>query len=48
MKTYGLVERVATPTAPQNAQQMEYVTCKDLGDLAARVAVLEKEDVNNV
>ena len=50
MKTYDLVERVATPAAPQNAQQMEYVTRKDLADLAARVAALEKpekEDVSN-
>ena len=50
MKTYDLVERVATPAAPQNAQHMEYVTRKDLADLAARVAALEKpekEDVNN-
>lgn len=50
MKTYDLVERVATPTAPQNAPQAEYVTRKDLADLAARVAALEKpekEDLNN-
>lgn len=50
MKTYDLVERVATPTAPQNAPRAEYVTRKDLADLAARVAALEKpekEDLNN-
>lgn len=50
MKTYDLVERVATPAAPQNAPQAEYVTRKDLADLAARVAALEKpekEDLNN-
>lgn len=50
MKTYDLVERVATPTAPQNAPQAEYVTRKDLADLAARVAALEKpekEELNN-
>mgnify|MGYP004655114195 CR=1 FL=1 len=50
MKTYDLVERVATPTAARSDPQAEYVTRRDLADLAARVAALEKpekEDVNN-
>lgn len=50
MTVYDLVERAAAPAAPQSVPQAEYVTRKDLADLAARVAALEnpeKEGVSN-
>lgn len=50
MTVYDLVERAAAPAASQSAPQAEYVTRKDLADLAARVAALEnpeKEGMSN-
>ena len=47
MKTYDLVERVATPSVPQNTPSAEYVSRRDFDDLAVRVAALEKQGKEN-
>ena len=48
MKTYDLVERVATPAVPQNDVPAGYVSRKDFDDLIVRVAALEKQGKENV